>query len=378
MKPETHVGYGTIKYLAEILPRYDARKIFLITGNRSFSLSGAEDLLKSCLVSYEVHRFFEFSANPNIEDVKKGIEVFRRHRPDLILAIGGGSAIDIAKLINVFAAVEIDLEQHVVQSKELKAGSPLIAIPTTAGTGSEVTQFATLYIDKRKYSVSHEALLPDVAVVDPALTQNLPARITALSGMDAMSHAIESYWSIHSTDESKSYAREAIRVIRDQLPKAVHQATDNSRLAMAQASHLAGKAINITRTTAPHALSYALTSRFGVPHGQAVSFMLPSFIVFNYGVAEADLSDRRGVKYVRKALEEIAQYLGCKTVPDAGAEVRRIMKDIGLATTFAELQVDKEKAIATVLDEVNVERLLNNPRRATVSRMKELLETIKN
>ena len=378
MKPETYVGYGTIKYLAEILPRYDTQKIFLITGNRSFSSSGAEALLKPYLVSYEVHRFFEFSANPNFEDLKRGIELFQRHRPDLILAIGGGSAIDIAKLINVYAAGEIDLEKQVHEFKELKAGNPMIAIPTTAGTGSEVTQFATLYIKNRKHSVSHEALLPDVAIVDPALTRNLPARITAISGMDAISQAIESYWSIHSTNHSKSYAREAIRAIRDQLPEAVHRATDSSRLAMAEASYLAGKAINITRTTAPHALSYALTSRFGVPHGQAVSFMLPSFIVFNYGVDEADLADRRGVDYVRKTLEEIAQYLGCKTVPDASAEVRRIMRDIGLATTFAELQVDKEKAITTVLDEINVERLVNNPRRATVSRMKELLETIEN
>ena|SRR5215218_3861740 len=149
MKPETLVGYGTIKYLAEILPRYDAQKIFLTTGNKSFSLSGAEDLLKPYLVLYEVHRFFEFSENPKIEDLKTGIESFRRYRPDLILAIGGGSAIDMGKLINVFGAGEIDLEKHVLQYKELKAGSPMIAIPTTAGTGSEVTQFAMLYIDKR-------------------------------------------------------------------------------------------------------------------------------------------------------------------------------------------------------------------------------------
>lgn len=378
MKPETHVGYGTIKYLAQILPEYNARKIFLITGNRSFFLSGAKDLLKPLLVSYEVQRFFEFSANLGIEDLKKGVELFQRHRPDLILAIGGGSVIDVAKLVNVFADGELDLEKRVVQYDDLKAGSPMIAIPTTAGTGSEVTQFATLYINKRKYSVSHKALLPDVAIVDPTLTHNLPAQLTAVSGMDALSQAIESYWSVHSTDESRGYAREAIRVIGDQLPQAVLQATDFSRLAMALAAHLAGKAINITKTTAPHALSYALTSRFGVPHGQAVSLTLPSFLVFNYGVTEEDLCDRRGVKYVRKTLEEIAQYLGCKTVADAGAEIRRIMKRIGLATTFAELQIDKEKAITTVLDEVNVERLINNPRRAIVSRMKELLEAIEN
>src|SRR5207248_4789041 len=126
-----------------------------------------------------------------------------------------------------------------------------------------------------KYSVCHEFLLPDIAIVDPILTHKMSPRLTAITGMDALSQAIESYWSIHSTEESKGYAREAIRIIVDQLPKAVNEPTNDSRLAMARASHLAGKAINVTRTTAPHALSYALTSRFGVPHGQAVSLTLP-------------------------------------------------------------------------------------------------------
>ncbi len=110
-----------------------------------------------------------------------------------------------------------------------------------------------------------------MAIVDPALTRSLPPLVAAASGMDALSQAIESYWCVNSTDESKDFAREAIGRIVPHIREAVHAASDEPRLAVAQGAHLSGKAINITRTTAPHALSYALTSRFGVPHGQAVS-----------------------------------------------------------------------------------------------------------
>jgi alcohol dehydrogenase class IV len=377
VKPETYIGHGSIEYLSAALLKYAVGSILLVTGKSSFSLSGAEAVIAPMLSPYQVHRFSDFSNNPNIRDLQKGVESFRVYRPGLILAVGGGSVIDMAKLISVFATEEGDVEDYVLKHKEWKhRGQPLVAIPTTAGTGSEATQFATLYVDKRKYSVSDETLLPDVAIIDPLMTRNLPPYLTATSGMDALSQAIESYWSVYSTDQSKSYAREAIHIIANQLSRAVNRPTDDSRLYMARASHLAGKAINITKTTAPHALSYPLTSKFGVPHGQAVSLTLSGFIKYNYGVTKADLADRRGISYVRKTMEEISRYLGCESVRDSSIRVEEIMKDIGLATTFTDLGIDRHEAIECVINEVNIERLVNNPRRVSQAQMRELLQSI--
>lgn len=377
MNQESYVGFGSIQFLKDVLLRYSVRSIFLVTGKSSFDSSGARETLQSLLRSYDVHHFFEFSENPKLEDVQKGIQFFRTRDVDLVLAVGGGSVIDMAKLINVFACEEDDIPRFVFEHKEPRRNSkPLVAIPTTAGAGSEATHFAVLYIDKKKYSVAHSSILPRVAIVDPTFTRTLPPVFTATSGIDALCQAIESYWSILSTDESKIYAREAIGLIIQHLSRAVHNPSDDARLAMARAAHLAGKAINITKTTAPHALSYALTSWFGVPHGQAVGLTLPHFLVFNYQVSQDDLLDRRGVKYVKTTLEEINECLGCSGIDESKARIHELMKQIGLATTFAELQVDKKKAIAKVVEEVNVERLINNPRRVTQLKLQEILEAL--
>ena len=365
MRPEAYVAYGATQRLGEVLARYGARNVFLVTGNRSFSLSGAEEMLSHNLGLREAFRFCEFSENPKLEDVQYGIECYHRAGGDVVVAVGGGSAIDMAKLINVYAARGVH--------GGVTRGKPMIAIPTTAGTGSEATQFATMYVDGEKHSIADEALLPDVAIVDPSLTRSLPPLVTASTGMDALSQAIESYWCVNSTDESKNYAKRAMSLILSRLREAVLAPGDESRLAMAKASHLAGRAINITRTTAPHALSYALTSRFGVPHGQAVGLTLPNVLVFNYGVTGGDVADPRGVPYVKATLDEICRCLGSADVLQSSAELRRLMKDIGLATTFSELGIDKQTAIEVVVREVNTERLVNNPRRVSQEQLLQLL-----
>ena len=365
MKPETHFGFGSIEQLGKALARYRARSLFLVTGDRSFRLSGAERLLRPILAGLEVHRFSGFSVNPDLEHLRSGIQRFCESKADAVVAVGGGSVIDMGKLINVYLTEGTE--------GKIAAGKPLIAIPTTAGSGSEATQFATLYIGKKKHSVSGEAVLPDVAIVDPVLTQESPRSVTAISGMDALAQAIESYWSVHSTDESKSYAREAIGLIIVNLTRVVKAPSEEPRLAMARGAHLAGKAINITRTTAPHALSYALTSWFGVPHGQAVSLTLPSVFAFNYEVTERDAADPRGPAHVKRALEEIALLLRCATVKESAATIRRLMHEIGLATTFSELGIDRLRAMEVMVREVNLERLANNPRKITATQLARLL-----
>jgi alcohol dehydrogenase class IV len=372
---EEFIGFSGLDQLPFILERYKARRILIVKGKNSFRESGAERLIHDKLEKYTSVQMGELGSVPTIGDVTRGVEAIRSFSPDMIVAIGGGNVLDVAKLMNIFAVQSGSVSDYLFGKKRIEGkGKPLVAIPTTAGSGSEATHFAVIYVEKKKYSVAHGSLIPEIAIVDPALTRSLSAKQTAFSGMDALCQAIESFWCIHSTQESKSFAGEAIGLVNENLIDAVRGGTDDSRLAMAMGAHLAGKAINITKTTAPHALSYPLTAWFGVPHGQAVSLTLAHFLEFNYGVGEADLRDPRGVDYVRKTMEEIASFLGCSNVLSGRERLVRLMREVEIATTFSELGIDKNTAIEKVLDDVNVERLVNNPREVSKDQMRHMLE----
>jgi len=252
--------------LKNLVGQYDANKIFLVTGKGSYHNSGAQDFIERALGSTAYVRFSEFEQNPKYEDVVLGTELFRESQCDIFIAIGGGSVIDMAKLINTFAANDqTDGLEIVTNSKRIvNRGKALIAIPTTAGTGSEATHFAVVYHNKNKYSVAHEYLLPEVAVLNYKFTMSQSEYLTACAGMDALSQAIESYWSVGSTKVSENYAEQAIGLLLSNLEKSVNTPDTKSRKSTMKAAYLAGKAINITKTTAAHAVSYAFTTYYGI------------------------------------------------------------------------------------------------------------------
>lgn len=349
-------------------------RVFLVTGKDSFESSGARKCLKRVLNWPTVCRFSDFTPNPKSEDVQRGIMEFKVFSPDNVVAVGGGSVIDMAKLINYFATNEIGTCDYIAGKRGTKQGKPLIAIPTTAGSGSEVTSFAVMYVDRTKYSVDQPSLLPNVAVVDPYLTESLPSHITAATGMDALGQAIESYWSVNSTGISKQYASQAIRLAISNLTAAVNRSDISARRAMAEAAHLAGKAINITRTTAPHAISYPLTAYFGVPHGHAVGLTLSCVLDYNSRVCEADLQDPRGCDYVRRTLDEIAGLLGHEDVGSACQGLDHLMEQIGLPSRLSELGVESEGDLECIVaNGCTPARMKNNPRSFTVDSLRQLL-----
>src|SRR3989344_6711008 len=248
MIQKEYFGYHAIQNLETILKKYSVARIFLVTGKKSFAACGAEAIMQPVLSSYDTARFCDFEENPRIEDVMRGIEQFKKQRCDAVIAVGGGSAIDMAKLITIFAEQDGSIEDYIMgQKKVAEKTRPLIAIPTTSGTGSESTHFAVIYKGKIKHSFAHKSLVPDVAIVDPQFTLTLPPYLTATTGMDALSQAIESYWSIHSTDESKGYAREALVLVLAAFHDAVNNPSQEAREKMSKAAHLAGKAINISK-----------------------------------------------------------------------------------------------------------------------------------
>src|SRR3989344_3997450 len=252
MPQKEYFGYNSIKNLQKILLNHSPKKIFLVTGRSSYEKSGAKDSLAKILKDHKFVHFDNFEANPKISDIKIGLELFRKNKCDFVIAVGGGSVMDVAKSINCFSANSGKPEDYLQNGKPIKKkGKMLVAIPTTAGSGSEATKIAVVYINKTKYSLFDNLILPDYAIIDPQFTINLPKRITAAAGMDALSQAIESYWSIDSTNESKKYSKAAVRLIVNNLVGAAG-GSRLSRIAMAKAAHLAGKAINISRTTACH------------------------------------------------------------------------------------------------------------------------------
>lgn len=372
MTQESYLAWGSIERIFDILKLRNAQHVFLVSGKSSYQTSGAEEKLRTLEGRYDIVRFFDFAANPSSDDVKNGCTRFLHGSFDTIISVGGGSAIDMAKL--VYASVVPGIDSVIDNGvRELPKGVMHIAIPTTAGTGSEATHFAVVYRDKVKYSVAHPSLLPNIAIVDPQLTMSMSPHLTATTGLDALAQAIESYWSVNSTDESKRYSAEALEYIMRGLEAAIHAGTRASREDMAFGANLAGKAINIAKTTAPHALSYFFTSYFGVPHGHAVALTLGAFLKFNAAVS--DVTDRRGDKYVVATIGDILKYLKVSTIDEATDCIQKIMHDAGLATRLSDFGFT-ESDIDSCVGSVNIERLNNNPRKITEEALRNIVASL--
>jgi len=207
---------------------------------------------------FESVQFNDFTPNPLYEDARAGVKVLRSNKCDCIIAIGGGSSIDIAKSIKYYNQIDL----------------PLMAVPTTSGTGSEATHFAVIYKNGKKHSVADKRLLPNYVILQPDVLKTLPLYQKKCTMLDALCQAIESWWSRKATPDSLMYSKKAIKLILNNIEGYLEN-DEESNKNMLIASNLAGKAINITTTTAPHAMSYKLTSLYNIPHGHAVALCLP-------------------------------------------------------------------------------------------------------
>ena len=336
----------------------------MVTGKKGYVLSGAEKKINSLLKSKIKNIFNDFSPNPNITEVEKGIKLYKKFNPDMMITVGGGSVIDMGKTINLLAnntGRPIDYIKGLKKPKN--KGNTHIPIPTTSGTGSEATYFATIYIDKKKYSIGDKKItLPQVSIVDPALTESMPKSLTATTGLDALCQGIESYWAVNSTKTSIKYAKEAILLALNNIEKAVNKPDKNSRLNMAKAAHLSGKAINISKTTASHSISYPITSYYNVPHGHAVALTIGQLIEFNYNISNKNCIDKRGVDFVKNRLREIINLLGCNNAYEAKIFIQKLMEKIGLNHQLSRLNIDEDGQRLIVDKGFTPDRMNNNPR----------------
>ena len=358
-------GEGKLEELGEILRRYDADRVLLVADEPAFQMSGAAERIAPILQSRQVFRFTDFQPNPDIGEVRRGVDLARQASPGCMVAIGGGTAIDYAKMICRFSPGSQAVDEHVIHCDPLPGGPPLVVVPTTAGTGSEATHFAVVYVEGQKHSVAHERLTPDAVILDPTLTYSMPPKVTASSGLDAFCQSVESIWAVGATSESIRYAAEALTLGLQNLAIAYSNPTPAARAGMCRAAYLAGCAINLTKTTAPHAISYALTKNLGVPHGFAVAASLSAMLRYNAAVSAADCQDPRGPGSVRERIDLLLDLLGARDIDAACVAIEEVIACVSGHVSLREAGLRSTRDVSRLLEQVNTERLSNNPRSAT-------------
>jgi alcohol dehydrogenase class IV len=344
------------------------KKLFLVCGNsvKNLAIGKYFDTLEERF-GIQVIRFSDFQPNPLYESVVEGVHLLNAQACRLIAAVGGGSAMDVAKCIKLYA--DMDPGQNYLEQRIVPNDIELMAIPTTAGTGSEATRFAVIYAHGEKQSVTDASCIPSTVVIDPTVLETLPEYQKKATMLDALCHATESFWSVHSTEESQALAVEAIGMVLEHFAGYLSN-TKEGNAGMLKAANLAGKAINITQTTAGHAMCYKLTTLYGIAHGHAAALCVSK--LFPYMLEHLDAySDPRGRVYVEASFGRLARAYGCDRPRAAAEKFDEILDRLDLEIPQADAE-DYE----VLKKSVNPVRLANNPVRLDVEAIDRLYHSI--
>ena len=313
----------------------------LLSGNNVLIISdpflyqnGIAQQIGESLKGKNVHYFSEIEPNPSCETVDKAAEIARKIKADCIIGLGGGSSLDVSKITACLAGETGSIYDYYAGGKRqfTQRKAVLVCIPTTAGTGSEVTNVG-VYTDKKtetKMPMVHEFFWADATLIDPQLTYTLPPAVTASTGMDAFCHAVEAYWNQDSQPITDWVAMGAMKLILENI-KCAYDNPENqeARGNMMLASLTAGIAFSQTRTTGIHALSFPLTSEFGVSHGTACAITLPAFI-------------RLSVQQKQEKMEQLAAFLGLVSVEDMADSIETLMRSMNMPVRLSQLGIRQE------------------------------------
>lgn len=338
-------GYRNVEVA---LGEVDSRRYMLVC-DRSFLYLPIKDFFKPAVV------FDQFTPNPLYEQVCKGVELFNGNRCDAIVAVGGGSTLDVAKCIKLYC--RMDPSRNYLEQECKDSCVPLIAVPTTAGTGSESTRYAVIYYEGKKQSITHTSIVPDYAILEPTLLKSLPLYQKKCTMLDALCQGIESLWSVNSTDESMVFSKMAIETIMYHWHGYIENNDEDDAKSIMLAANYAGRAINITQTTAPHAMSYKLTSMYGLPHGHAVALCLPEVWMYMMEHPEKCI-DKRGAEHLEFIFEWLGRLMLCDSAYKGLMMFRAIMFSLDMSAPESNsLDADLE----VLVHSVNPVRLKNNP-----------------
>lgn len=376
---EEHVTFaeGAITELPRIVRELGPGRVLLVCGRRSFEASGASRVLPDLQDVASVHRWSEFAPNTDADDLARGLALVEQVDPDLVLGVGGGSAMDMAKLLAGYhgKATPSTVQDAIRAGDRIESRAPqLVLTPTTAGSGAETTHFAVVYIGHDKHSIAGPALLPDRIVLDPSLMSSGSAYQRASSGLDALCHAIESLWAVDATDDSRRDARTAMPILLDHLETFVADPCPASARGMSLGSHLAGRAIDVSKTTAAHALSYGITKRHGLSHGHAVGVTLGPFLAVHAEAATERLRPSVTPEEHAMLVREIFDAFGATSGDDAHARFRRLMERIDLDPQLCNDRSDAAEEFRVLAATVNTRRLGNDPLTFTTDQLIEVLQ----
>lgn len=356
-------GLKTTDSLPE-LPEIKGRRVVVVTDPVVSKLPPSESMIRRLK---PVAVFDGVRPNPTVANVDELTELLRKKRAGTVVAVGGGSSLDCAKAAACLAVTnEPGIRPFHSGGKEfVEPGLPLVALPTTAGTGSEVTPIAVLDDEEKcfKGPANSPFFYPTVAVVDPEWTLSVPIHVTAATGLDALSHTIEGFWSIHHQPICDTLAKEAAKTIFDSLP-AVFDNPDNveARTEMSYAATLAGIAFQLPKNAIIHACSYPLSARAHMAHGAACAFTMEAAIRLN-------------TPYMDGRMEEFAAYCGFSTIRAMTDTITLLKHRGGLPCTLKEAKIDAETVELLIRDSFHP-LMKNNPKTVTEEDLRNIYEEL--
>jgi acetaldehyde dehydrogenase/alcohol dehydrogenase len=393
---DTYFNTGALENLRQV----EASSAVIVTDADSERRGVAEEIRKYLNVG-TVHVFSEIEPEPSERQILTGVETLQRMHPDLLVAVGGGSVLDAGKAMRLFyenpslnvkelSLPFLDARKRVADYPQIAHKLRLVAIPTTSGTGSEVSPATVVSVGNRKVTLVDYSLVPDMAIVDPQLTLSLPPTMTADTGIDALTHALEAAVSIFASPYTDAFCVQATRLILDWLPKAYADGSDlEARTAMSNAATIAGLAFSNAFVGVNHALAHAVGARFKLSHGRANGIFLHHVLRYNAKIPTKFMPAPGYSAYV--APEKYAQLGWVIGLPGHGAGVHgeegrrerlfarvdELLDEVGIPKSLAEAGVD-EKEFETALPELaraafEDPSLRTNPRMPLVSELLELL-----
>lgn len=368
-------GPGSVKTVGAEAKALGAKKVLVVTDKGVVAAGIVEKVLEPLRsAGLEVFVFDKVEPNPRLATVEEGHRLFAAQGCDLAIGVGGGSSMDSAKAICILATNPGPIIQYEGANKFPNQPAPSLAIPTTAGTGSEVTQTCVVTDTARNYKVSIRGLsnVAKVAILDPQLLTSLPPAVVAATGMDALSHAVESYLSTNATPLTEALALEATRIISARLRDFVRQPGDEGAAAdMLFAAMTAGLAFANSRLTTVHGIAHALGGHFNVPHGVGCAMLLAP--VMEYCLPT---SADRLAKIAAVMGEDVAGLSQAEAAQKAVDAVRRLKRDIGLPERLRDLGVTADKIEALALDADVSGIHLTTPRPVSLADEKQLIESV--
>lgn len=344
--------------------------IFIITGKNSYIKSGAKNFFANKFRNKKIKFFFKKKKNPDLSELKIIIKHVKKFNPDLIMAIGGGSVIDYGKLVNILVLEPQIYLKKILVKKNYKMFTKLWVFPTTAGSGAEATKFSVIYKNNKKYSLENKNLLPNKIFHIPLFAKNASYKIRASAALDAISQSLESFVSKCSNNKSLYFSKKSLSILLKHYKKYLIKPTLSNSSQMLKGSYLAGKAINISKTNGPHALSYYFNTNFKISHGHSVFLTTPEFFLFNfrnYHRSSTWFNLKKRYSYIFKIMK-------VNDINELYLNLIKIRNETNLEFDFKKLNIDLRRVKKNLFMNINPERLNNNPIKIKKHEVFQILE----